>query len=265
LVQNYSPSSIYTGVLPAWSLCIEVAFYLVLPLVAFATWRLAAGRSFRHVAYLPPACLLLVAVLSRIVLASATNSTHVLRPTWTAVAARSFPANADLFAFGMIATVLFLRWQQNGVPRWARGPSAGRACAYLGLPFFVLGHYFVPRLVYEPLVALLAALLILRTLARRSERRSLLASKLARAAGRSSYSVFLWHYPILAALATAGLLDQRHTTGAFFVNVGLTGLLVSAVAAGSYRLVERPALRLRSVFRRYPHTMVGPAAAPTEL
>lgn len=260
LVQNYAPNSIYTGVLPAWSLCIEVAFYLVLPLIALATWRFAARRSFQHAAYLPPACLFLIAVLSRIVLASVTDSSHLLRPTWSAVAARSFPANADLFAFGMAAAVLFLHWQQNGVPHWARGPSAGRICAYVGLPLFVLGHYFVPRPVYEPLVAMFAALLILRTLARRSERRSLLASKLARLAGRSSYSVFLWHYPILTALATAGLLDQQHTAGAFLMNLGLAGPLVAAASAASYQLVELPALRLRSVFRHRPPTRVGTAA-----
>ena len=64
LLQSYHPSTILTGIGPAWSLCVEVVFYLVLPLVSLLGWRLARPlRSCGHhrlAAVLAPVLLLLV-------------------------------------------------------------------------------------------------------------------------------------------------------------------------------------------------------------
>src|SRR4051794_29134964 len=37
LLQNLSPNSIFGGIVPAWSLCIELSFYVALPFYAMAT------------------------------------------------------------------------------------------------------------------------------------------------------------------------------------------------------------------------------------
>jgi peptidoglycan/LPS O-acetylase OafA/YrhL len=61
LLQTYHPSTVGTGIGPAWSLVIEVAFYLVLPLLVLAAIWLA-GRAATHaqrvLALLFPAALL---------------------------------------------------------------------------------------------------------------------------------------------------------------------------------------------------------------
>lgn len=263
LVQNYSAHAINTGILPAWSLCIEAAFYLTLPLAA-AAGALAARRlgGVRGV-FVPPLLLLAVAFAARVAVSVYAASPHILEASWTAVAWRSFPANADLFAFGMAAAVVFDRWQRRTGPSWAVGAAAGRVLAYFGLPFLVLGRYFVPHAVYEPVVGLLAALLLLRLLAPRvcgasASPRPPLSGRWAGAAGRTSYGVFLWHYPILSALAAHGLLSASHTAAGFLFNLVLTAPLVAAAAACTYRLVERPALRLK---RRATAPQRVPAAA----
>jgi peptidoglycan/LPS O-acetylase OafA/YrhL len=62
LVQNYDPRTMLTGIGPAWSLAVEVVFYLILPLLAWLAWRLgsARGRSGRVIVALAPPALLLL-------------------------------------------------------------------------------------------------------------------------------------------------------------------------------------------------------------
>jgi peptidoglycan/LPS O-acetylase OafA/YrhL len=63
LVQDYQPGTLLIGIGPAWSLAVEVVFYLVLPLLVMLAWKLAADApalSRRVVAALAPAALLLV-------------------------------------------------------------------------------------------------------------------------------------------------------------------------------------------------------------
>jgi peptidoglycan/LPS O-acetylase OafA/YrhL len=63
LVQNHDPRTILTGIGPAWSLAVEVVFYLVLPLLAWPASRLVTARGGKGsvvLALAPPAFLLLV-------------------------------------------------------------------------------------------------------------------------------------------------------------------------------------------------------------
>ncbi|MDF2742299.1 MAG: acyltransferase, partial [Actinomycetia bacterium] len=112
LVQSYDPGSLLAGIGPAWSLVIEVAFYLTLPLLATAGLllaRRAATRSARRwAALVPPAALLGCGLLGKLavhVLARSSGSSG-WGADWPSVLARSFLANADLFAFGMALAVV---------------------------------------------------------------------------------------------------------------------------------------------------------------
>ena len=67
LVQDYLPGSMLTGIGPAWSLAVEVVFYLALPLVSWlaaACARRADGPGGRSLAALVPIALLVVIGLS---------------------------------------------------------------------------------------------------------------------------------------------------------------------------------------------------------
>jgi peptidoglycan/LPS O-acetylase OafA/YrhL len=58
--------------------------------------------------------------------------------------------------------------------------------------------------------------------------------------GLASYSLFLWHEPITRVLAEQGLTFVGR--GGFAVNIAVVAVVSGALAAATYRLVERPAL-----------------------
>jgi peptidoglycan/LPS O-acetylase OafA/YrhL len=70
--------------------------------------------------------------------------------------------------------------------------------------------------------------------------RRLLADRRLQWVGLVSYSLFIWHLPVMIKLARAGLIGSLGKVG--FAVAGLTVSL--AVAAVSFYIVERPAIRL---------------------
>src|SRR5207249_957472 len=101
LIQNYTPSSTLAGIGPAWSLAVEVVFYLALPGLALLGWvlvRSASTRSARRLGALAPAALVLVVGVSGKLVAA-----YVFPPTipyngwgadWHSVLERSFWCHA---------------------------------------------------------------------------------------------------------------------------------------------------------------------------
>jgi peptidoglycan/LPS O-acetylase OafA/YrhL len=89
--------------------------------------------------------------------------------------------------------------------------------------------------------AILLALVVLPDDVRHQSRlRRFLNTRALTAAGLASYSVFLWHEPLVRWLAKRGA-----TVGGrpgFFVNVVVLGLFTAALSALTYFFVERPAL-----------------------
>jgi peptidoglycan/LPS O-acetylase OafA/YrhL len=234
LVQGYRPTTLFTGLAPAWSLGVEMGFYLLLPFAA-----LLAVRSV----WLPPALLLGLGLAGKIGLSVAgLQGTRSFEPTWSAVLSHGLLSHADLFGFGMCAAALYSRWETP--PGWIRAASVGRFIAYVGLPWTVVAYYLVDPYVYDSGVAFLCALLLLRVLGRNG--RSLLETGLARASGRISYSVFLWNYPLLLFLGGHGLLVEGHGPLPVLANAAIVFPGVAALSVLSYRYVEAPALRLKA-------------------
>jgi peptidoglycan/LPS O-acetylase OafA/YrhL len=58
-----------------------------------------------------------------------------------------------------------------------------------------------------------------------------------------SYSVFLWHEPLIRWLNDIGLTVGG--VGGFLLTLGLTLALTLALSAATYRWVEAPSLRLK--------------------
>jgi peptidoglycan/LPS O-acetylase OafA/YrhL len=108
----------------------------------------------------------------------------------------------------------------------------------------VLGFYFVPRYLWDSIVAFFCALLLLRSASSNSRCR-FLRSSFARANGRFSYSVFLWNYPVLAFLTIHGALFAGHGALSFLGNTAIAASAVTLLSATTYRLVEAPAMRLK--------------------
>jgi peptidoglycan/LPS O-acetylase OafA/YrhL len=271
LLQTYVPDAIWSGILPAWSLTIEVAFYLLLPLLGLAALAFARGRAHCHrriVAALGPVLfMLLLGAVGKILVAVYTHGPQrATTSTWHAVLDRSILTHADLFGFGMGAAFVLLLWERGLGTRLERLLSAklSRPVAYVGLPTLFLGYYLLPPYVYDGAVALLASFVLLRLLAVKERGNSragrFLRQRLTVAAGRRSYSVFLWNYPVLAFLSMHDLLVGGNNAGAFLLNLLIAAPTIAVLSVLTYRFVEAPALRLKG--RRRVARNALPAATP---
>jgi peptidoglycan/LPS O-acetylase OafA/YrhL len=260
LVQNYTPESVLTGITPAWSLAVEALFYLVLPVLGMLAAAAAAARRGhprgRLIAALTPAAVLLAVGLSGRAAASSwivsTGSpTAGWDGDWHSVIVRSFWAQADLFTFGIVLAVVFVGIERRliSLPSWWRWPVSagflGAAAAIIVLTdrrIWSAGHN--PYELTGALgCALLLALVVLPTEAggRRRPLVRVLTTRVAVLVGLLSYSIFLWHEPLVRLLSTHGWTFTGRK--GWIVNLVLVALLTAVASAATYRWVERPALR----------------------
>jgi peptidoglycan/LPS O-acetylase OafA/YrhL len=265
LTQGYSPGGLLSGIAPAWSLAVEVVFYLVLPLLgllAVMAARRTATPRWRLLAGLAPAGLLLMVGLSgravaRFLVPPAGGMFPGWDGDWHSVIVRSFWAQADLFAFGMALAVIYIGLQQGLVRlpgRWPLLALAGAVAA--AVPTMLLldrGVIYKTMYAYQlPMSLACTLLLAVVVLPDRAASPSLLVGLLTSrplvAVGVASYSLFLWHEPLQRLLHDWGLTMDG--TRGFAVNLAVLGVLSGLLSALTYRYVERPALRRKT--RRQP-------------
>lgn len=256
LLQIYRVGWLRQGLTQTWSLCSEVAFYLVLPLIGAVAVRLCRRRGWRSGPLLA-GCAALVAVnIAWLVVADRLGWAQRL------TAALWLPTFLSWFAAGMALAVVVCdveldprRW-----PRLRAAASAPGACwtVALALLVFVATPLGGPRglgesdaataitrnLAYAALAALLALPCVL---GRASPTVAVLANRPMRYLGRISYSMFLLHLLVLEAVMSA--LGNRVFNGSAAQVFLLTTAGTIAVSAVAYRLVERPAMRLRRLVR----------------
>jgi peptidoglycan/LPS O-acetylase OafA/YrhL len=261
-VHDYAPTTLLLGIGPAWSLAVEVVFYCALPLLALLAGTLARRRTSRRgrrAAVLAPAALVLAlgvsGKLAAAYLVAPDSPYQDWSQDWHSVLVRSFWCQADLFAFGMVMAVLRVDSEDGllSLPRWWRPAAfAGAAVAYLvvsGSPDHQLSYSLDNTLVAMG-CSLLLALVVLPAGAASSRFVRVLEARPLVAAGMVSYSIFLWHEPLIR------LLDDHDVTlaggGGFVVNLIIAGGVTGMASALTYRFVEAPALRLK--FRRRSRT-----------
>ena len=209
--------------LHTWSLAVEEQFYLVFPLVCVAAWRLGRKGLFR--------------VLALTAIASLASSLYL--------AERSPSANFYWLpprAWELLVGALLAFTSPGAVPARLR-PILGS----LGLAgILICACLYSSSLEFPGLTALpptLAAVAVLQAgriqppLAGR-----LLAVRPLRMIGSASYSVYLWHWPLLAFL--------RHGLGRSLPLGVRLGVVVASLILGfiSWQLVEEP-IRRRRIFR----------------
>jgi peptidoglycan/LPS O-acetylase OafA/YrhL len=264
--QGYSPSSVVTGIGPAWSLAVEVVFYLVLPLLALSAFRLARGRSSRSArrlaALAPAAALLLFGLSGKAVAAWIVPPVHAYagwNADWHSVIERSFWCHADLFSFGMALAIIRIDWEDRLVrlPRGWRKLAFGLALA--GYLVTARQTGLAEQMSYSPYntlmamtCALLLALVVLppRDAARLPLAVRVLETRIMVAAGLISYSLFLWHEPLTRFLQEHGMTFGG--PAGFFANVAVVAALAGLLSCLTYRFIEAPALRLKSRTRAAP-------------
>jgi peptidoglycan/LPS O-acetylase OafA/YrhL len=269
LLQNYHPSSLATGIVPAWSLVIEVAFYVLLPLLVLAALQLArraTSHRQRVAAMLFPAAFM--ALVGLVSLPIDVGAGRVFAGTWTGVWQLSFFTHAHLFALGLALAVVRVEWQDGRLrlPAWWR-PAAAVAMIGLAAAIVKLGaDHAIASKWQVALVAvvcgLLLALTVLPSLRSRSRLVETLETGPCVATGLASYSVYLWHAPIILWLRAH---DVTHGGGfrAFGLNLVIVASITGVISWLTYRYVEKPALRLKSRtrVRRAERVAAPPAKA----
>ena len=240
------------GVGPAWSLCIEVAYYAFLPLFVLLAARLSGPTPEARLRRSAIACaaVTLVGVAGRIFF------------TERGVAADTVPpAFLDWFGFGMLLAVVSV-WLERREERLPgplsvldRFPGAAWAVAVLlfgAVALLIRGQPIAfgnPDAWEVHVVGGLAALAIVVPAAigdhERGLVRRLLANRVLLFLGLVSYGIFLWHTAVIAQLASWDL-GRIGFVSPYLLWPLTTLLATTAIATVSYYALERPVMRLRT-------------------
>jgi peptidoglycan/LPS O-acetylase OafA/YrhL len=234
-----------------WSLAIEEQFYLVWPLVVSASLWLARGRVRG-----------LVAICALGVGGSAMAMTLLERGIDPSRAYYGTDARVHQLLIGALLAIAMVSVPSMRAPRRAGGPVAVLSLLALGAAFVGLDD--ASSLYYRGgsiIVALVAAAVIWSLdVARSGIAARALGVRPMRAVGRVSYGIYLWHWPVIVAVATPaallGWLPEPLGTQATRV------LITLGVAGLSFVCVERPILqgrlpRIMLAWPRYARASIG--------
>ncbi len=271
-LQLYSETTFAGGIAVAWTLCVEVTFYVLLPLYAFAVGRLSPGEGPRGWLRAEVMALVLVATVGvGIQIAEARRAVPM-------EVGQSVLGQSTWFALGMalaVASVAVHHARSESRPLrivaahpgllWlgAAGALAGLAALLHPGGLFEIAQALeskqsVPKtlasIVLTALMSLLLALPAVFADRAGGLPRRLLAAAPVAWLGLISYGIYLWHLP-LAQLIGLSPEASPFTSGAGLdlvgaVPQGTTAVLLAAtlaattaVAALSYYVVELPFLR----------------------
>ena len=259
LTQVFVPNSLVEGLTHAWSLSVEMSFYLVLPLLWLALVRLrGAGARWR----IP-----VIGAVGVLSLGWALVPWYELGLTEQINDQILPPAFAAWFAAGMILAELaaappgrMAALTRHRHARWGWWAVVATAFMITTVPQWFTegfvhpsGAEFAVRTALGTVVAF--CLLAPVTLAPQGQRFAILGSGLLTMLGRWSYGVFLWHVLVLYFAFQIAFVPMF--SGRMFEVWLVTVVVSTVIAAASYSLVEEPSRRWLSP-RRDPGALPVP-------
>ncbi|MBN1528600.1 MAG: acyltransferase [Thermoleophilaceae bacterium] len=252
--QVYFDATRAGGIGVAWSLCVEVTFYIVLPLIAWAGFWLGRGRLRGDIALL--AALTMASLAFRILVAPPAGQGN----SWLA---HTLPGSFLWFALGMALAIgsVALSSQQASVRFVSQHPNlmwvsalASFTTMYLFIsgPGGATGGRTLEHVAYGVTALFLLLPAVFGEHAGGALRRVLGTRALAWI-GVVSYGFYLYHADVF------NYIDARPEFEWLPKSVPLLGaytfVATLALAAASYYLVERPILRLKH--RTFPYRRPG--------
>lgn len=250
--QSFSTVDNFRGISVAWSLSVEVGFYITLPLMVWIIARLARRVGWEAAAWAMIAFLTVMGITLRVLNSFEFDTRSVT--VFFQKTVHAFQGEANYFAIGMAFAVLSVR---GTVPRLASRPTL---CWALGLGVYCLDVAFVgftnpyggldfqTRFIANDIVDMVVVVLFLLPAffdVRPGLPRAVLSWPPLVALGVVSFAAYLWHVPIATWLLDHVLTDVTQwdyvprlvTT---YVVVLIPTVLIAIV---SYRVVELPFLR----------------------
>lgn len=206
--------------LHTWSLSVEEQFYIIIPLLFWAAWRL------RRQTWLGP----IVALIALASFAYGINGTS----EWSSQAYYLLSTRAWELLSGVLAGIVLQRAFQ--VPSAVRECLSVVALCGIVVPFFV----FDSTTPFPGIAALLpvgGTVLFIASGAsakRATIAQRVLSSRLAVGVGMISYSLYLWHWPLIAFLKQYGLSLATVMEQVLLISVAMF------LAYLTYRFVEQP-------------------------
>ena len=261
LLQIYSPDHIVGGpIQQAWTLSVEISFYLFLPLWAWLTSRFTRDpRRALRVQLLGVVALYAISCLYRGALYAGDVSNIGMYRSW-------LPGYFDYFALGMLLAIASAWYSQEGrrEPSFTGSKAFPWLCWALSLVCFVIVSKAIglPRgptaTTFEDLSAkkefglqifygLSAFFLLVPGIFGPPEQgviRRFLRFRVVAWLGLISYGIYLWHEAILD-LAFRWTDSDPFYVADFWELLPITLVLTIVIAAASYYGLERPALRLK--------------------
>jgi peptidoglycan/LPS O-acetylase OafA/YrhL len=258
LLQVYDSNTLLGGISAAWTLCVELTFYAMLPLWALLLSRVSfrSDRGFLRTELLGLGVLFAIGVTWTTVAALNSHPSAVVLIDVTQIEPWLYvlPAYLDQFALGMALAVVSVAIAGRSVqPRAVRLidraawlPWVAAAFAFFlvaHVPGWLSGSFPAQLIAIHELQALFAFALLLPAVFGDPDRglvRRILGNRALLWVGLVSYGVYLWHVVILDKLDREGVLDSLGGFGYIVLALALT----LVVAAASFYGVERHALRL---------------------
>ena len=264
LLQNYVPS--YSlggdeglGIVPAWSLVVEVSFYLLLPVLGYVALRLAAPRRYEVAAVLVPVGAMLGVGIAAKVIARTMEPSGVMT-VWS----YSLPLYADWFAAGMAVAVVRVLYEDGRLAIRRAWVGAGALVALVLAALSAKLHYQGVLIGNERQTAnavlFALALILVVTLSPQAKVVRLLSLWPVIFLGLASYSLFLLHDPIVRGCQEWGL--TRAGASGCVANLALLGSVSVLLASATYLFVERPALTRKRAWQGGERAGLG-SSAPT--
>lgn len=253
--QIYSLRTVFEGLGVAWSLCVEVTFYLALPLYALAVRGLGRRRG---------AVAAELALLVALAGAGLVVQQHLQLFTLVATFVWFVP--------GMALAVLDVSLDERGQTlryAWIAFALAGAGyaaqCLFLSNPRYptqaITYAHQAAGSVLESLIALGLLAPVCLPFSHGGVVLRALRGRLAGFLGRISYGIYLYHLVVLIAVYKLGWSDVVAGRSAVsYVAVGVPATL--ALATASWYGIERPALALKTRGRgRLPAAQLGSGVA----
>jgi peptidoglycan/LPS O-acetylase OafA/YrhL len=256
-LQEYDYEWSRGGILPTWSLTVEVVFYSMLPLLAWVMTRpLLAGKS-RAQKIRGELALLVGLYASGIVYRVIVRDQIGDDPTsnlWALL-----PGSIDWLAIGMLlalASVVLQGREQQPLPVRVVERWPGISWAVMLVLFWVVAtqigrtgdfpeqttpeQWIWTHVLYGVICALLVVPAVFGD-RRGGLPRRVLRNRVLAWFGLISYGMFIWHHPVTLELAKVDAFADNKMLWVWTVGLAIS----AALGAASYYIVERPFLRLK--------------------